>query len=71
MKISLFYEGLPPQDLSEARRGNELFCIFLSPIRRGGVPSGAAAFIVTGNIEVQTLTSYLDFPIFMVSGVNV
>ncbi len=42
------------------------YFVFLSPIRRGGVPSGAAVFIVTGSIEVQTLISYLDYPIFMV-----
>jgi hypothetical protein len=35
-------------------------------IRRGGVPSGAAAFIATGSMEVLTLLSNLDYPIFMV-----
>jgi len=38
------YEGFPPQGLSEAQRAGS----FLNfPIHRGGVPSGAAAFIVT------------------------
>jgi len=32
----------------EARRGRGIFGIFLSLIRRGGVPSGAAAVIVPG-----------------------
>jgi len=63
MKISLFYEGLPPECLSEARRGNKLFCIF-SPIRRGGVPSGAASFIVMGEYrdsDPHILSGLSDF----------
>jgi hypothetical protein len=41
-------EGPPPQGLSEARRGKEVFFQLL--IRRGGAPSGAAAFITTGGL---------------------
>jgi hypothetical protein len=39
-------EDPPPQSLSEARRGKEIVLLFIELlIRRGGVPSGAAAFI--------------------------
>ena len=39
-------DGSPPQGLSEARRAGMIFD-FLSTIRRGGAPSGAAALIVS------------------------
>jgi hypothetical protein len=56
------YEGLPPQSLSEARRAGS-FLIFYSPIRRGGVPSGAAAIIVH---KMETIPAfYLNTMIFM------
>ena len=45
MEIS---DGYPPQGLSEARRAMSIR--LLLPIRRGGVPSGAAAFIVIENL---------------------
>ena len=55
-------EGSPPQGLSGARRGNEVYGKpEFSPgsppglrIRRGGAPSGAAAFIATGGMGVST-----------------
>jgi hypothetical protein len=65
MKISLFYKGPPHQGLSEARGGKELFCIFshqstaAASLRGGGVHH-------SGSIEVPTLSSYLDYPIFVV-----
>jgi hypothetical protein len=42
------YEGHPPQGLSEARRvmGASILKFLLFLIRRGGAPSGAAAFIL-------------------------
>jgi hypothetical protein len=61
MKISLFYESPPDQGLTEARRGKELFYIFSYQSA-----AGAAAFILTGSIEVTTLSSYMDYPIFIV-----
>ena len=45
-KKSLVYDGHPPRGLSEVWR-DKSFLIFLSQIRRGGVPSGTAAFIIT------------------------
>ncbi len=45
------YECHPPRGLSEARQGRDCLENFQSLIRRGGVPSGAAAFI-TWNIEI-------------------
>jgi len=46
--LSDFYDGSPPQGLSEARRGKDLFSIFSIRflIRRGGAPPGAAAFVI-------------------------
>jgi hypothetical protein len=46
-KISISKESSPPQGLSEARRGREFYGN-QSLIRRGGAPSGAAAFIKNG-----------------------
>ena len=47
----LICESRPPQGLSEARRGRVVIRIWFA-IRRGGVPSGAAAFIVYRNITI-------------------
>ena len=44
-KIIEIYESHPPQGLSEARRGKEIERVLL--IRRGGVPPGAAALLLT------------------------
>jgi len=49
-KIISILRDHPPQGLSEARRVmREFIRIFLLLIRRGGAPSGAAAFIVNTN----------------------
>jgi len=55
-KMRCICKGSPPQGLSEARRGQVFSGIFLiwSLIRRGGVPTGAAVFIVIEDIEVKT-----------------
>jgi hypothetical protein len=39
------FESHPPQGLSEARRGKKVSAFFSHLNRRGGAPSGAAAFI--------------------------
>jgi len=58
-EIKKFCDGFPPQGLSEARRGRGVSGEFFSHlIRRGGVPPGAAAFIIMDHKSL-TLT---DFP---------
>ena len=57
------YEGSPPQGLSEALRAGSFF-EFKSPIRRGGVPSGAATIIVTdgqGGNNSHMIYEHYDF----------
>jgi hypothetical protein len=56
------YEGSPPQDLSEARWAGFFGCLLL--IRRGGVPSGAAAIIVNEGVW-KNLVSYLNSSLFI------
>ncbi len=57
------YDDHPPQGLFEARRGRKFFKSFykIRPTtflnRRGGVPSGAAAFIIS-DITIKTLSVY-------------
>ena len=51
------YDGRPLQGLSEARRGKKVIAFFLHVNRRGGVPSGAVAFIVPFPI----ISEYYDF----------
>jgi hypothetical protein len=48
-------ESHPPQGLSEARRAREVFLKFYSLIRRGGAPSGVAAFIATEQVEIPLI----------------
>jgi hypothetical protein len=54
-------ESHPPQGLSEARRVREVSGVLLLPIRRGSVPSGAAALILTGNKEAGINHSNKNF----------
>ncbi|GEM_PF-5562787 len=55
-----YFEGHPPQGLSEARRDKVVVKIFLLLIRRGGVPSGAAAFIINGILGKHSIAFALQ-----------
>ena len=69
-EIQFFYENLtnlrgsPASGPLRGTVGREFF--LMSPIRSRGAPSGAAAFIAIGSIEVSALPSYLGYPIFMI-----
>jgi len=54
------YENPPFQGLSEARRGKKVSVFFSHSNRRGGVPSGAAAFIAI----LKRWTSLLNIQIY-------
>ena len=54
MKNLNIYEGSPPQGLSEARRGKEVYPLLAAIIRRGGAPPGAAAFIAIRGMGALT-----------------
>ena len=63
--------GLPPQGLSEPRRVNKFFIILLQ-IRRGSVPSGAAALIAHND---RWLIFHFSWPIMprviiLIVGIN-
>ena len=58
MKIVIFYEDPPVQDLSEAWQGRELFSIFRYQSAAQEALSGAAALIATGSRDVPTLSLY-------------
>jgi hypothetical protein len=49
-----FYDGSPPQGLSEPRRGSSVFSEIKVVDPPRGVPSGAAADIITGGMGVST-----------------
>ncbi len=58
-----YCEGPLPQGLYEARQGKDVSVHFRSLIRRGGVPSEAAAFIII--IPETIFKYYLNMLIFM------
>jgi hypothetical protein len=58
------YEGTPPHGNSEEQRESEVF--EKSPIRRGGAPSGAAAFIVPEGLRGSNSGKSLLHPFYEV-----
>ena len=54
---------LPPQGLSKAWRGTTVSAFFSHLNRRGGVPSGAAAFIPI--VKMDNLPEYPKYPFFI------
>ncbi len=58
---NVYFDGSPPQGLFEARQGKAVSVNYSSFIRRGGVPSGAAAFIIIIQKKFQIRSEYADF----------
>jgi len=64
--VVFFKESFPPHGLSLGTAGQRVYRNFHSLIRRGGAPSGAAAFIARGKTTGMILVLYVDDPNFII-----